>query len=536
MNQTIDLSASSTVPDTSSQEFSRANLFGMFLTLQLCQLTQPYGSLLFRGSSGFLWRVNPIASFVEALIIATYLLRTIWQAWREGQGFERTLWGKKLRATASALLLLRGALEDEDGGLMGMLMAASFLDGAQHAEPRPEDEGTTPPGVGAGQEAAEAPPEPSQMPDMPESYEMGAMTTQSDSQDRQTVMPQQVVLRRRTSQLESAPPRRADTINGPDPYSDRSQLLRAAFGPNALAHREMRIDIVTAVSVLAIFVKLLAVRSQWVFLIAAHFMVYGWLLVQALLLIFHSREMSDLDKASSIRAARSLYAALKESSRKWWSLYVALHAPFLGYICYVLVFRLELPHWMSFIVMFICYLIAYFAYLICFSLIIFGMPWSLYKVLSGSFLLVISLYERFAAGRGRTSWSDVWEDYISALLGILGSPLILWIGLGAFTYRSKMLRELYPDRYEPYIPMFGNSTMNTIVDSGFTKTVTGVWIIILFFVLITIFCVVLLPGSTQARHRVSWGNLLVTVSVFIYYLITYDPQGSNKPAWTEWLG
>jgi hypothetical protein len=109
------------VPDTSSQELSRANLFGMFVTLQLCQLTQPYG---------FLWRVNPIASFVEALIIAHYLLKTIRQEWREGQGFEGTPWGKKLRATASALLLLRGASEDEDGDLTVKHMVSAVLDGS----------------------------------------------------------------------------------------------------------------------------------------------------------------------------------------------------------------------------------------------------------------------------------------------------------------------------------------------------------------------------------------------------------------------
>jgi hypothetical protein len=141
--------------------------------------------------------------------------------------------------------------------------------------------------------------------------------------------------------------RRTNTITGPDPSSEKSQLLRAAFGPSALAHREMRIDIVTAVSVLVISIKLLAIRSLWAFLTAAHFIVFGWLLVQSLLLIFHSRELSDLDMASSIRAARLLDAALKESSQKYQFSYVALHAPFLGYIGYALAFQLELPPWLQ---------------------------------------------------------------------------------------------------------------------------------------------------------------------------------------------
>src|SRR5436190_22634147 len=63
-----------TLPSSSNQAFSRANVFGIFVALQLCQLTQPYGSLLFRGVRGFLWHCNPISSFVEACII--YLAAT----------------------------------------------------------------------------------------------------------------------------------------------------------------------------------------------------------------------------------------------------------------------------------------------------------------------------------------------------------------------------------------------------------------------------------------------------------------------------
>lgn len=528
----MTLLESSNVPDTSSQEFSRANLFGMFLTLQLCQLTQPYGSLLFRGSSGFLWRVNPIASFVEALIIGYYLLKTIWQAWRDGHGFRRTPWAKILRSTASALLLLRGAAEDEDGGLMMKLMAASFSDGSQHVEAGAENEGATPSRTSGGQGAAEAQLEPVRMPDASESNEIGPTTTESDHQDPRTATAQQGVLRRRTSQLESAPPRRTDTITGPDPSSERSRLLRDAFGPNALAHHEMRIDIVTAMSVLFIFVKLLVVRTLWVFLTAAHFIVCGWLLVQSLLLIFHYRELSDLDMASSIRAARSLDRALKESSSWLWSIYVALHAPFLGYMCYVLVFQLELPHWVNAAVENILWIIAGVAGLGSFVLLIFGVLWLVYLI---CVRLLVSLCE--GSDIAQIAWGNVSGIFIYGLIGVvLGSPLLLWTGLGCFTYYSKLTSKWNPDKYGSYTPIFGNSTMDIIVDSGFTKSVAGVWMLILFLILIMILCAVLLPYGARAQGRVSWSNFLLTVSVFIYYLMTYDARGSNKPAWTEYLG
>ena len=67
--------ATQTVPEQSPQyqdksnQFSLGDLFGMFLTLSLCLLTQPYGSLLYRLPSEadgtrllralfFLWRLN----------------------------------------------------------------------------------------------------------------------------------------------------------------------------------------------------------------------------------------------------------------------------------------------------------------------------------------------------------------------------------------------------------------------------------------------------------------------------------------------
>ncbi len=105
--------------------------------------------------------------------------------------------------------------------------------------------------------------------------------------------------------------RRINTIRGPDLSSAKSQLLRAAFGPNALAHREKRMDIATSISALVIFIKLLVICLLSEFLTTAHLIVCGWLLVQSLLLIFHSREMPELDMASLVRAARVMDGDLR---------------------------------------------------------------------------------------------------------------------------------------------------------------------------------------------------------------------------------
>lgn len=102
--------------------------------------------------------MNSFASFGEALTNKAYfLLKTFWKAWREGQAIQC---GQKLRTTVSALLLLRGASEDEDVGLTQRLMAASFLDGIQHTGTQASSTSSTPSRVGA----AEALPEPGRIP------------------------------------------------------------------------------------------------------------------------------------------------------------------------------------------------------------------------------------------------------------------------------------------------------------------------------------------------------------------------------------
>jgi hypothetical protein len=72
MNKTLPASGP-TAPAGSGNNFSRSSMISMFLALQLCQLTQPYGSLLFRGGRGSFCRCNPISSFAEACVIYFYL-------------------------------------------------------------------------------------------------------------------------------------------------------------------------------------------------------------------------------------------------------------------------------------------------------------------------------------------------------------------------------------------------------------------------------------------------------------------------------
>ncbi|KAM7203542.1 hypothetical protein V8F33_002162 [Rhypophila sp. PSN 637] len=112
----------------SCDEFTRANLVGVFITLILCLLTQPSGSLYFRGHGGFFWRINPIASLVEASIIFWYLGLAIWEVVvkRKDAFKRRRTWRanaalvlRYMQRMAGALLLIRGQVDSPEGQRSG---------------------------------------------------------------------------------------------------------------------------------------------------------------------------------------------------------------------------------------------------------------------------------------------------------------------------------------------------------------------------------------------------------------------------------
>jgi uncharacterized membrane protein len=133
------------------------------------------------------------------------------------------------------------------------------------------------------------------------------------------------------------PPRRSNTYD--DPAPEKFRILCEAFGSNALAHREFRIDLLTAFTELTISIKLIAVRGNGWFTAAGFSPVFGWFAVQTLLFLFHLREMSDMEMAATVRIAMTINAGLKKQASRWVNLFVVLHLPFFGYLAYLASFR-----------------------------------------------------------------------------------------------------------------------------------------------------------------------------------------------------
>ncbi|KAH0537685.1 hypothetical protein FGG08_005550 [Glutinoglossum americanum] len=474
-------------------QFTRANVVGMFLTLQLCQLTQPYGSLLFRGVSGFFWRCNPISSVVEACIIYWHLGAVVLRSWKEG----RSAILKRLQEVSGGLLLLRGAIGKGDvGGLMQKLMTGSFLDKEEGVDTVSHNSHTVP----DGQE--------------------GIILTEMQSDTRPSVS-------RRPTLEANRPPRGNNTLPACDPASEKSRVLREAFGSNALAHKEFRISLFTAFTELTIFIKLITVRGNGWFTSAGFFLIFGWSAVQTLLLLFHLRGMDEMEMKAAVRIARTINAELKEQADRWNALFIVLHLPFFGYPAYLASFH---PWFSEHATGFVGFLR--------------GCGWFLG-------ILVSLLVAKF------TFWGGLFGTFrglaqipgLGKMLFLLTFPVsCAWLIISSWSYfqqncgdKSKYCVGNFTSFFEPQSPMY------YIVDESFDVLYKGLWLLLFLALISIVYFVTVMPNmdsdtsasSSSAsieRKMSSLGNALFVLVVFILYLIWYDPSKTSKPTWTEVLG
>lgn len=105
---------STPTPDNSHQ-FSRKNVVGLFITIFICLLIQPYGSLLYRQPRRkfekvvfFFWRLNPLACVMEGMLLGVAFTVGATRLFRQcpRSSPDRLSWNH-LRTAATAVLLLR---------------------------------------------------------------------------------------------------------------------------------------------------------------------------------------------------------------------------------------------------------------------------------------------------------------------------------------------------------------------------------------------------------------------------------------------
>ncbi|KAN0101669.1 hypothetical protein V8E51_012179 [Hyaloscypha variabilis] len=508
-------------PDTSTgsgNNFTRASMIGMFVALQLCQITQPYGSLLFRGSGGAFWRCNPISSFTEACIIYFYLGRNVFRTWRRGNGKVM----EELQLVAGGLLLLRASNADEDAeGLLDELLTGSLLEPVQDER------------VESG-----APESTSSEVDIGDASIVSISTGATPS----TVSWQ--------PSLESG---NASQANNRTSTSKVAHILHAAFGNNALARRDFRIDLVTAFTELCVIVKMFAIRGNGWFSAAGMLLILGWIAVQNLLIVLHSREMEESDMIDTVWMTARLDKDLLEWEWWWDTLFLALHLPFFGYPCYLISFHPWISPTATGFLAFLNESISVFDGALAFSI--------------ANMSLFASLHSIFFGWFGFKRRRRLWKTLLYLLLPIM----LAWLFLAAFSHSQqicdpKQSRFCRGGNFKYFFSV--DTKLHRLVDQGYKFLYKTLWLLF-FLVVITIpyvlltvpngsewdFFELLLPFFAASipnwhwikstveflekrfdRRKASLGNAIFVLIVFIIYLVHYDAAKSYQPEWTSILG
>ena len=332
---------------------------------------------------------------------------------------------------------------------------------------------------------------------------------------------QQAVTRRYTTELESGP------LSPPDPTikattyraGERMGFLYQAFGSNALAHKEKRIDLVTTASTALVLVKLLVIPQAPWFTAYALLTISGWIAVQLLLLLLHSREMREAEMLASVQTALALRSELDRGAKVWRRLFFVCHLPLFAFLSHFVVFRLVLPsplQWLDEVYMILTDTLLSFL----FSISMIGILGCMIALICLTIILLVKSLIRFRSGEvSRLKSANLAKLWIQCALAIL---LFSWVGLGSLTYVGKFPSGKDPEKYQSHKPLFDVRFVEFLVDGVFRKFSLEliVLIIFLFFTLIpwALFMVVEADLAYQ-RKKISVGNAAITLGVLLWYLL-----------------
>ncbi|CAI4213072.1 unnamed protein product [Parascedosporium putredinis] len=287
-----------TMATDTANEFTTANLIGLFLTLALCLLTQPWGSLVYRPPprtapplahlAFFLWRLNPVAAVAEAITTVACLgdaiLQLCHRSARGSRGTPADARRRRPRRDARS--------RSEPTGPVAVIAVAAVV----------------------------------------------------------VVIPD--LRKRRDTQQQDV-----DDVLATDQRTPQSpDDIRKTLGMSVLARKEKWTDLMATFSAFVVLLKLIVIRMPWPIRIAAIFQLAGWSSLHLVITLFHLRPLSDEaadhdhdhddisgDAGGNItRAVRRSKALLRGLPTL-----IAVHvvaAPYIVYVSWRAAFTLITPH------------------------------------------------------------------------------------------------------------------------------------------------------------------------------------------------
>jgi hypothetical protein len=272
------------------------------------------------------------------------------------------------------------------------------------------------------------------------------------------------------------------------------RLVKEALGSNVLARQEKLVDLVTASSVVVVAIKLGATTLPWSIRVAASMMLSGWFSVQALLVLLHLNHVDESRMLPILRAARKQQA---------------LHD---SYVVTVAVNLIVIPT------------VVYFAYLIARQ--------------EGS---AIASQQSNAASR--LLHAPLWAGQVLSVVVIFASISLVMMGIMAMSITGT-----FNTKKEVELVIIG--LLWLVIVSGLVSVMDKLWDsrnIGSSIVLAPVIWFCLLhprrrvstrpPTSSSMKSAVLLlRNLAPCIYVFLFLLYDYDPVGTYKPAWLDYIG
>ncbi|KAK9796611.1 putative Transmembrane protein [Seiridium cardinale] len=496
-------------------QYSLANLFGMFLTITICLLAQPYGSVLYVQPVGpigralfFFWRINPLACAAEALLVLYALCEVAWVAITGSSHQDAELVahsiGERFDAGIAALLLVRRhsrfpphrALAGANEGTAPRQSSVadgqgSIAPGTSGASPRGSVNGRV---IENGNVA--------DLTDQPESF--------NGAQGRGVGHAE--------PQIQGTPIIREGEENEPSDDGETTALLgrrqlRSALRSNLLANGELLVDVTTLVATGFVVLKLAATTLPLAVRVAAWCMVAGWIVVQIPVTLSHLRGVEQVDIVLLVKKSVRLDSRLGSLPTR--ASILTLFLPALLYIGYRVCTWYDPDGPTSLFVVQLALQLGPLYYLQ-------SLTWA--SISLDCFGCISRRRQRncseSAPCAGQGPFKPNWKEGVLRMILISGAGV-----LGAICgYVSSYL---------------WTELVNTCLQDP--SKVWACWLLLVFYSLFVILWFGLLVQKSLELSQplliitLFW-NLATTILVFVGAMLQYRPEDTYRPDWLDWFG